>query len=154
MSERWPKVVFGLIGLNMVIVGVTVYAATSDATFGVEPEYDRRAMAWDDVKRDRSRSEALGWRVEATAEGGSLVIRVKDAGGSPVADAVVRAEVFHALRPSDRRSTDLVERSPGEYAGALGMTRPGSWEVRLSARRGGDRFVADTRVEAGHGATP
>ncbi|MFN0133951.1 MAG: FixH family protein [Phycisphaerales bacterium] len=152
MSERWPKVVFGLLGLNVVIVAVTVYAANSDPAFGVEPGYDSKAMAWDAVKRERAISKELGWIAQAEINRDALVVRLSDAKGEPIVDAAVRAEVFHTLRSSERHAGALVESERGVYRGEFGLSRPGRWEVRLIALRGAQRFVAD--VAATRDGTP
>lgn len=50
----WPGMIFALLGLNACVVGVTLYLAHSDRSFAVEPEYDRKALAWQETAEQQA----------------------------------------------------------------------------------------------------
>ncbi len=148
LPRLWPGMVFGILGTNMVIVGVTLYAAHSDPSFAVEPHYYERALRWDAAARGARGFEALGWQAAVTRAGAAgaptLRVELRDADERPIDGAEVLAEVFHRARAADR----VVEPVPGTGAGVyevpMPLARPGLWEVRLEVRALGQ--VATTRA--------
>ncbi len=148
-ARLFPGIVFGLIGLNLAVVGVTVYFATSDPSFAVEPGYDRKALGWDEEAARRRRSEALGWTASVAPDParGRVEVRLTDEAGGPVEGAVVTGMAFRSARASRRFDLAFEESAPGVYAAALAMEEGGIWEFRLGARRGGEEFAAEARCE-------
>ena len=61
----WPAGIFVLLGMNFVVVGITVYAAVTTRT-PVERDYYQRALHFDDNAQQRRMNQSLGWRLEAT----------------------------------------------------------------------------------------
>jgi nitrogen fixation protein FixH len=142
--------VFGLLGLNVAVVGVTLYLAHSDASFAVEPDYYQKAVEWDESARARAASDRLGWTGSLEVSPGSaappfVTVRLIDRAGAPVADAHVQAAAFASARAAERRLLTLPQTQPGIYAAAMPDARPGQWEFRISATRGSERF--QTSVE-------
>src|SRR4051812_43988530 len=115
----WPGMVFGLIGLNVSVVSLTIYFAESDASFAVEPDYDQKALAWDESARQRAGSDALGWSatIEVPAPGAgptrTLLLHLADRTGAPIEGATVEIETFTSLRASERHRLSLVPAGPG-----------------------------------------
>jgi nitrogen fixation protein FixH len=144
--------VFGLLGLNVGVVSVTLYLAHSDPSFAVEPDYDRRAMAWDESQRLAAASDALGWtaaldvRPPDAAGARTLTLRLTDQAAAPVAGATVGLEAFASLRAGERRQITLSETGPGVYQGGLEAGAAGQWTFRVRAVREADRF--ETSLEA------
>ena len=145
----FPGIIFGLIGLNLAVVGVTIYVATSAPSFAVEPGYDRKALNWDEVAARRRRSEALGWSaaVAPNPAHGAVEVRLMDDAGRPVEGAEVTATAFRSARASRRFELSFEESAPGVYTAALAMEEGGIWEFRLEARRGEEEFTTETRCE-------
>lgn len=146
----WPwLLVLGMSG----IVGVNVWmlvVASGDANGSVvEPDYYRKAVAWDSTMAVRAASERLGWRTELSLTGASgapasLEVRLADASGAGIAGAAVTATLIHnadAARHVDVRLRDLGD---GRYAAEPALAHPGLWEVRIEATRGTAHF-AETR---------
>lgn len=154
----WPGMVFGLIGLNVSVVALTLYLAHSDASFAVEPDYYQKALAWDESARLAARSADLGWNaaLEVSASGAArepwISLRLTDRQGAPVADAKVEVTAFASARASERRRIDLREISPGIYSAALTGARAGAWEFAISADKAADRF--QTNIEHRIAAAP
>jgi nitrogen fixation protein FixH len=144
----WPGMVFGLIGLNFGVVAVTFYLAHSDPSFAVEPDYDRKALAWDETSRLAARSAALGWTATLevpppdAAGDRPFTVRLTDRAAAPVDGATVQIEAFASARASERRRINLRRVEPGLYEGALGRAAGGLWEFRITATRDTERFEA------------
>lgn len=151
----FPGIVFGLLGLNGAIVGVTLYLAHSDASFAVEPDYYQKALTWDETAAKLERSIALGWTaaVEAGdpgAPGRHVSVRLTDSAGAPIDGAAVSLVAFHNARAAEQIRCELpsagTER-PGVYTAQIPADRAGLWEFRITAARGGDEFAAVVRME-------
>jgi len=142
----WPFVIAGALGLHVVGSLVMVYFATSNESFAVEPDYYRKALAWDDKRaQDRDNAE-LGWQLEFTVEpvaaGRDPILRVEltTADGQPVADAIVAMEAFPNARRDDILTATLSAAESG-YETTMPMRRDGRWEFRFVATRGDDKFT-------------
>ena len=142
----FPGMVFVLLGFNGCMVATTLYLANSDRSFAVEPEYDRKALAWDQTAAQRARSRELNWGVELQVGGVGvlgryLALRLSDSKGGPVHGATVSMVAFHSARAAQRYSLDFKEQSEGEYVASIPVERPGLWHFELLARSGTDMFT-------------
>lgn len=157
----FPAIVFGLLGLNITIVTLTLYLAHSDPSFAVEPDYYQKAVAWDTSARLRAASDRLGWAAAlevAPHESGIplLTVRLLDRAGSPVVDANVEVAAFASARAGERRLISLLPAEPGVYVADMPDAQTGQWEFGLTATRGAERFEAafERRVPAARGSHP
>lgn len=160
---QWPL----LISLSLLFtVGVNVvmlFAAKGDPNGTVvEPDYYRKAVEWDRTMARRSASDALGWTASATvgaytASAGTdsaadaareVRIALRDSTGVAIADADVRVTLIHNSEASKRIEGALTAQPNGDYATSLPAPYAGRWEVRVTARRGAERFLATLHAEA------
>lgn len=152
----WPGMVFGLIGLNVAVVSLTLYLAHSDASFAVEPDYYQKAVAWDASVRARAASDGLGWSaaLEVSSSGAGqppvLTLRLIDRAGRPISDAQAGVEAFASARAADRRLVAMRPAEPGVYVAPFPNAQPGQWEFRISVSRGADRFekTVERRIDS------
>lgn len=143
----WPM----LLALGMSgIVGVNVWmlvVASGDANGSVvEPDYYRKAVAWDSTMALRAASDRLGWRAEVSLTGGSgaastLEVRLADSAGVAVSGAEVAATLIHNADAATHVEVALRDLGEGRYAGEPTLTHPGLWEVRITAVRGASHFM-------------
>ncbi len=139
---------------------VMLFAANSDRNGSVvEPDYYRKAVAWDSTMARRAASDRLGWRAVATVERsvagaaseGEVVVRITDAAGAAVQGAKVTATLIHNL-DAGRPTLLRFRESPGRgYAARTRIAHPGRWEVRIEAERDGAQFLATEIVDAREG---
>lgn len=153
-ARRWP-LALALVLVLTIAGNVVVYVlANRPDSLAIEPDYYRKAVAWDSTRAVEARSRALGWRLTASlaAPSGARALfeaLVADSTGAPLAGARVRVEVFAIARADERLLAALAEAAPGRYTLALPVTRAEWHEVRLTAERAGDRFVARLRCLPG-----
>ncbi|MEM9167636.1 MAG: FixH family protein [Planctomycetota bacterium] len=148
----WPGLVFFFMGVSLTAVTLTVVFATSDGGAVTEEAYYAKAVAWDDIARERAASEALGWTPVLEfdeAEGDRRRMFLTLTGSDGAAVPATEASVF-AFHHADRRNpVEFV--LTGSGAGVLKanapMPRPGIWEVRLRVRHHGDVFVYRADLE-------
>jgi nitrogen fixation protein FixH len=126
---------------------LVLHSVLDDPSFALEPDYYRKAVAWD-AQRDLAReSQALGWHAalvaEPTARARGLALRVefRDAQGAPLGGAVVHAQAFANARAARVFEAALVETAPGTYTAEIPSSVIGIWEFRLEATRGAQRFA-------------
>jgi nitrogen fixation protein FixH len=136
--RMFPGIIFVLLGMNMAIVGYTVYAANSDGGAAIEPDYYRKALAHDTIREQERHDAALGWgyRVSVQPDPASgtsaLNIVILDGKGGPITGATVHAVAFPSIRANERSQLLLKERAPGEYAALLDISHPGAWRIELT----------------------
>ncbi len=148
----WVAWILGLLSINFTVVGFTVYFAISDPSAAVEPDYYRKALAWDQTARQIQHNRKLGWSAhvafQASAGGGGQSLRVdlRNKLGEPIAGATIECEYF-ANTNSGKRSTVTLESlgsEPGAYRGSVNVDRAGLWHVRVRARTAVDVFTHET----------
>jgi nitrogen fixation protein FixH len=147
---RWPLILAGLLLVQAGGVIAMVVVSGRDPSFAIEPNYYEKALAWDETSRQRAASESLGWSAHIALDhspaGPVLTIELQDRLGRPLDGAAVDAEVYHHARSADRQTLRLVANGDGRYAAAAAMTRPGQWEVRISAVRGPETWSSSRQM--------
>ncbi|MBY0113821.1 MAG: FixH family protein [Phycisphaerales bacterium] len=127
----WPGGVFLLLGMNMLIVGITVYAALSDKSVSIEKKYYEKALAWDETAKQRDLNAALGWKVEIKASAARQIeIAIRDSSDQPIRAAKINAEVFHDARSSERATLTFIGDGTGTYRALCPEGPDGSWHLR------------------------
>ena len=139
----WPAIIAGALALHVIAMMVMVSFATSDDSYAVEPDYYRKALAWDEKRAQDRRNTELGWRLDFVVEpaepGSNPVLRVEltDADGAPLTGATVEVEAFANTRRDHILDATLTA-TPEGYEATLPMRRNGLWELRFQATRGSD----------------
>ena len=150
----WPIAITGVLAAT---VGANIWmmvVASDDPSFAIEPDYYRKALAWDTAMAQAERNVTLGWRLTPAMgpiarDGRALVTaRLTDSTGAVIPDAVVHVSALPIARSASVQQIVLVPDGNGAYAAELDARRPGQWELRFDAAAGRDRFTQVSRVEA------
>lgn len=132
----------GLLGTQLIVLRNVL----DDPSVALEPDYYRKAVAWDEQRALERRSAALGWRAAIALEPAErpgatrLTVHLTDSTGSALSGATLTAQAFANARAGRVLSLSWVEGAPGVYQSELGHALPGLWELRLQATRGSDVF--------------
>ena len=158
-AAAWPLALAGVLALTVVANVAMLAAANAPGAAVVEPDYYRRALAWDETQAERARSAVLGWRAEAafTATGErdvALDVALRDASGRHVPGARLEVVAIHNLEPGPPPRWALNEAAPGSYRAHVRPARAGRWELRLKATRGGDLFTAILHADLARTVAP
>lgn len=152
----WVGVVIGMLGFCITMQVILLVYATGDPSFAVERDYERKAAQWNDVARQRTDNERLGWSADAelvapshAGEPAELKVVLKDRGGHPIRDAAISFEACAIARANRIETGAATPTAVGDYVASLREPRPGLWEVRLVAQRGNERFTATLRRALG-----
>jgi nitrogen fixation protein FixH len=150
----------GVIAVLLLTVGANAWviwlAHGRDAAV-VEPDYYRKAVAWDSLRAAEERSAALGWTVDATlgrpdaAGEAALEVRLAARDGAPLEGASVTVAAIHNRIAGRAVRADLAPAAPGVYAARLPLGLRGLWELDVEATRGTERFIARLRRDTERG---
>lgn len=168
----WPVGLFTLMCASVAVCVGTAIIASGDPSFGLEPDYYDKAVAWDHTAAAREASERLGWVAGAeisnpswpTAER-TLTVRATDRLGSPIAAEAIEVVTFHHARSREHVELSIgtgapvpavgvgavVAAEPGCWVWSVGEARAGVWQVRIRISRGNATFVAVLDVETPDG---
>jgi hypothetical protein len=152
-ATLWPIAIVAVLALTVIGNVFVIVAANGRDAAVVEPDYYRKALAWDSTLAQRARDQDLGWRLDARlaplgADGRArLEARLAGRDGAPIADARVHVVAVHNREARAPRTATLAPVAGG-YAAELPLARAGLWELRFDVRRGGERFTATLRREA------
>ncbi len=150
----WPigiaVILFGTVAANIGVILLT----KDDPSFAIEPDYYRKAVAWDSTQALAARSAALAWQVAAhvtSSDGGAAVLTLDltDTTGAAVRSVRLAGALLHVARANDVQTVTFTETETGRYVATVSMARTGVWELRLTADRGADRFVQTVRLDTG-----
>ncbi len=149
----WPMAIVGVLGLTVIANVFLWRAANAPGTNDLEPDYYRRALAWDSTQTARVKSASLGWRAQAAiglagAGGEELHVTLTAHDGAPIVGAEVQVLGVHNLDPAHPVHWTLVEQPDGRYAAPVHLPHTGRWELRVNAARGDDRFETVEHAEA------
>jgi nitrogen fixation protein FixH len=146
----------GLLGTQMIVLRNVL----DDPSVALEPDYYRKAVAWDEQRAQERRSTALGWHAAITVEPAQhpgatrLRVQLTDAAGGALSGATLTAQAFANARAGSVLSLRWTESAPGHYETELVPARPGLWELRLQATRGSDTFLHTSRHTLGRSKQP
>lgn len=149
VRNRWALVPVGMLAATVVGAVLVVTLAVNDrGATAAEPDYYRKATAWDEWKEQLARNGALRWVVTpefVPAAGGSglarLELTVADKHGVPIEHAVVRAEIV-PIRDADARvGLALTEGAAGRYGADVPLRTGGLWEIRATVEWKGQRYA-------------
>jgi len=151
-AHAWPLAIAAVLGLTVIANIALLVAANAPGAAQVEPDYYRRALAWDSTQAERARSVALGWRATArfvprAEHAAALVVELRDAAGRAVTGATLEAVAIHNLELQAPLRCAPREVAPGTYRADVVARHAGRWEIQIEATQGRDRFAAVLHAE-------
>ena len=154
-AKLWPVAIVGVLVLTVGANAWILYEANRDPNAAVvEPDYYRKAVAYDSTLAQARRDAALGWRLTAVAgrldpAGTPVVVTLADRDGRPLAGAAVTLAAIHNLDAGRVVTARFVTGADGRAHAKVALDRAGLWELRFAARLGPERFTTDLRCDVG-----
>ena len=74
------------------------------------------------------------------------VLQLTDRSGAPLTGALVQGRAERPVGPEHQTVLLFHEIAPGRYVANTSLDEPGQWELLLSARAQGRRFVTSQRI--------
>lgn len=143
-----PAIVVGMLSAHVLLCVAMIVLASTNPSFAVEPDYYRKALAWDNTARQQRRNAELGWTAglelgEAPSAIGEreLRFRLQTADGRALDGAAVELEAFPHSRGNERHSVRMTSAGDGVYVAGLRFEPRGLWEFRFSVQRGPETFT-------------
>lgn len=144
-KRNWILAIVGLLGGNLVAMGVIAYTAHAKQA-QIIPAYDVVAAHHDETMDEARRSQALGWSATVQLAAGVLEVRVVDATGAALPGATVRVTGYPRAHASAVIDVTLGAAGGGSYRVPL---RAIGWhDLTIIVEREGVRFSQRTAVEA------
>lgn len=143
-SVVWPSFVLGIALTSLSGATWLVYAAHSDPSFAVEPDYYAKAVRWDDIAHQAQENKRLGWTItmpECSLRRAS--IRLSDGKDQALIGATVTAVAFANARANERLTLEFVDEGDGRYSAPLTPERGGLWRFRFNVVLGGDTVTSE-----------
>lgn len=152
-ARAWPAAIVAVLAVTVVANAFLLYKASDRNGAVVEPNYYRKALAWDSTAALGARSDALGWQLAATigpldaAGRGRVTARLTDRAGAALGGARVFVTAIHNLE-GDRRLEAELPALGDNYGALLALHHTGLWELRFDVTRGADHFATIARCDA------
>ena len=153
-GAMWPVAIVGVLAITVAANVVLIVMANDRKASVVEPDYYRKAVAFDSTMAERAADAKLGWRMEAAlgapgTAGTELDARLLDASGAPLDDASVNVVAVHNLDAGNPVSGRLAGQGAGRYRAMLPLAYGGRWELRFAVQRGAQYFTANLHQDTG-----
>lgn len=150
-EHLWPIGLVAALAVNVIFTVITIRLASQPGAIDAEPDYYRKAVAWDSTAALRERSARLGWTLDAAitpvaSTRARLAVTITDGAGAPLESADVRVVAIHNRSAGHPVEGRLVG-AAGDYAAELPLDRPGLWELRFEVKRGTDVYLSTLRRE-------
>jgi len=149
----WPIGITTVLATTVAANIWVMQIASDDPSFAIEPDYYKKAVAWDSTLAQERRDSILGWRLtpelRVVAETGKarLSATLTDSTGVPISGAIVKVSALPVARANEVHEVTLTAAGAGEYAAQLDSRREGRWELRFDVRSGSTRFTEVARVD-------
>jgi nitrogen fixation protein FixH len=153
-DRLWPTIIVAVLVIDVAVGFAMMRLAADDPHAAIEPDYYHKAVIWDSTLAQADRNAALGWTLESSLgaitprHDAPLMLRISDDSGQAVTGATLQVEAMQVAHADEVVHATLTAGADGGYVADLPMARPGLWELRVVATRGGDRFTADLRLDA------
>lgn len=146
----WPWAIFVLLGANMVIVAITVYASQRSRS-PVESDYYQKALHWDDSARQHAVNSALAWKLvpalKKSVAGADVAIELLDGKGEPIRTCKISIEAFPFTDPAHKLEASIDAADAESLTTSLAIDRPGLWRLSFVVDAGGARFTQQQDIE-------
>ncbi|MCC7388344.1 MAG: FixH family protein [Phycisphaerales bacterium] len=150
----WPGFVVALLLMSVVMVTVTVVAATNDPSFAVVEDYYEKGLNWDEHMAQQETNRALGWSARAevglpdSAALRPLTVTLTGPDGAPIGGASVEASVFRYTAAHQVETHALTAGElPGVYAAPFAINAEGKWKLMLTVRAGDGLFTDEQTLD-------
>jgi nitrogen fixation protein FixH len=154
-ARLWPLGIVGVLALTVGANAWILYEANRDPNASVvEPDYYRKAVAYDSTLAQERHDAALGWQLTATTggldpAGTPVAVALVDRAGRPLAGAVVTLAAIHNLGAGRVIAARLVTGSDGRGSVRVALDRAGLWELRFDVRLSAEHFTTELRCDVG-----
>ena len=149
----WTVFILMFFVIQAVIWTVAITITASDTSHAVVAGYDEEALHWDDVRRERTASAALGWTSELKVSSSAdlrdfriVTVQLADRHKQPVENAILELDVFHRGRAANVQTISFNEMGPGVYSAKIRIDRTGFWQFSGFAKQDTNQFIINERV--------
>jgi nitrogen fixation protein FixH len=149
----WTSLILMFFVLQAILWTVAISVTARDASHAVVAGYDEQALHWDEVKKLRKDSVALGWDAEIQVDTSGdirgnrvITLSLKDRNQTPLENARVELNAFHRGRAAEKQNLTLAQVGPGVYSTTLLVRNSGQWQFTGTAVSNDRQFLIEQRI--------
>jgi nitrogen fixation protein FixH len=145
-----PWIFVGAMAVVVAVNAVMISFAVGSWTGLSVPKPYERGVAYNRVLAAQHRQDALGWRLEAEVAPGAgadrpdgarlITLRAVGPDGAPLPGLGLEARLVRPIEVLPDLPVAFRPAGPGLYVAEVVPAKPGQWDLRVDAARGGDRF--------------
>jgi len=143
----FPVAMIAGLGLVVVVNAGMVWASLSTFPGVAATDVFDHSNNYDAVLAQASHETALGWVVEASADGAVATLRIADRDGHALAADRVSASAIRPVGPDQTTQLSFEPANADSFAATTALPSRGQWDLRLTVTRGGDVLHATRRVQ-------
>lgn len=153
-KSAWiPWVFVGAMGVVVAVNATLItYSVTTFSGLSVEKPYER-GVHYNQVLDAQAKQDALGWTLDAAfaaTDGerqGRLVVVARDRDGGALDGLALEGRMVRPLEVIDDVPVHFEAAGDGRYVARVELPRPGQWDLKARATRGGDAFTLIERLD-------
>jgi nitrogen fixation protein FixH len=149
----WTALILMFFMLQAILWTVAISVTSRDASHTVVAGYDEQAFRWDEVKKMRNESAALGWDAEIhidsmddTRGNRVITLSLKDQNQAPLENAKIEIDAYHRGRAAEKQSLTFKPVGPGVYSTTLNVPNSGQWQFTGIAKSNDQQFFIEQRI--------
>ena len=147
----WTGFILLFFVIQAIVWIIAITLTSNDKSHAVLPNYDQRALNWNEQVKVRAASQKLGWQSRLSIDEtgdimGQRVITMKllDRDNRPVNDAAVELRAFHRARAGVPQMLQFAASGEGTYTSTIRVDKSGLWQFEGQAVAGSDvRLIED-----------
>lgn len=148
-----PWLFAGFFGVVILANAVMVYFAVASFTGLQTEDHYLRGLAYNRVLEADRAQQALGWEVAVEfrptgARRGRIVAHARDAGGAPLADAVIVAHLVRPAQSGHDMDVTLTAGRDGVHAAEVELPLAGLWEIQTQITHRSGTYRTAQRISA------
>ena len=147
----WTGFILMFFVIQAIVWIVAITLTANDTSHAVVPNYDERALKWNEEVALRAASEKLGWQSQLSIDDSGdilgqrvITMKLRDRNDEPVNDATVNLRAFHRARAGVPQLLEFSAAGEGVYTSTIRVDKSGLWQFEGQAVAGPDvRLIND-----------
>jgi len=147
----WTGFILMFFLIQAIVWIVAISLTANDKSHAVVPNYDERALNWNEEVALRAASKNLGWQSQLSIDDSGdilgqrvITMKLRDRNDKPVDGATVNLRAFHRARAAVPQFLEFSPTGEGTYTSTLRVDKSGHWQFEGQAVAGADvRLIED-----------
>lgn len=140
-------ILLGFFGVIFAVNGVFLYVSLETHPGIVTDDAYRKGLHYNRALEEVDRQRALGWTATIAVDRGRVTVRMRGAGGAPLAGLSAALAAHRPASDADDRTLALTEAGPGVFRADGPPLAHGRWTLQFTATdAAGHRFASEHTI--------